>query len=166
MVIFRIALTESDSNKSLSNAWFQALKSQDMRLETSKGVRDKASVFGIGVKFGSQETQGSVQTLIEVPSPTKKQAPLEINPFSFSIAFQLYEAFFMGSFFNQSLSTWYLLRRAVMQGLSLQDAISQVNLDNRASLNFLAFLNPRLPNFLGRHRCSQDFQARYRPDSF
>lgn len=103
---------------------------------------------------------------MDFPLPTRKQAPLLISHFNLSMAFQVWEAYFSGSFLSQSSVTLYLHLRASMQGLALLDTTIHVSFASIASLRFFAFRNPKPPWHLGLQRWSQDFQARSLPFSF
>ena len=122
--------------------------------------------LGSRVKLGNQGTQGSFQTSIEKPSPTRKYTPLIIKGFNFPMALQVWVAYFLGSSLSQRSIILYLLRIALQQGLSLLEATIQDNFAKKASLNFFAFLNLKPPRFVGLQRWSQDFQARNLPFSF
>ena len=97
---------------------------------------------------------------IRASSPIKKQAPKAINFFILSIAFQVWEALCLHSIYGQPSSNLYLLLNALIYKLSLLANIIQVNFEIRASLKFFDFLNPSPPHLLGRHKCSQNFQAK------
>ena len=81
---------------------------------------------------------------MDLPSPTKKQAPFMITSLALSMAYQICEAFLIGSLLSQLFLTLYLLLRAVMQRLSFPTATIQANLAIKALLKSLVCRNPRL----------------------
>ncbi len=89
-----------------------------------------------------------------------------ITSLALSMAYQICEAFLIGSLLSQLFLTLYLLQRAVMQRLSFPTATIQANLAIKALLKSLVCRNPRPPFFLTWHKWSHDFQAKYLLDSF
>jgi hypothetical protein len=85
ILIFEIASADSASKSSCIRLRFQLLELLSIRSATLSGDKIMDGYFGFGVKLCNQGTQGSFQTSIDSPSPTKKHAPLLIRIFILSI---------------------------------------------------------------------------------
>ena len=83
--------------------------------------------------------------------------------FTPSITFQIGDAAFAGSLYNQSCLTLYLALKIIRCKLSLLEVTIQVSFAKSALLVALAFLKPRVPLPFGRQSLSQAFKARNLP---
>ena len=83
--------------------------------------------------------------------------------FTPSIAFQIGDATFAGSLYNQSCLTLYLALKIIMHKLSLLEATIQASFAKSALLVSLALLKPRPPLPFGRQSLFQAFKVRNLP---
>ena len=123
-----------------------------MRLLTAIEFLGINRSLGFVLKPSIRGIHGSIQTFIEHPSPTRKQAPFSITFFVFSMALQINVAHLTGFLLKQSTLTLYLLRSIAMHKLSLLDATIHTNFAIRAVLKSLDFLKPNPPAPFGRHK--------------